>query len=143
MGINIFLYVEEGIEQLCKNFFFFNLFSISFFNIFMLLGRRVGIVLLYYQWKCQYRFLKFFGGGGAGLHRNKSHHELLTVRSQTTGTLWLSLLHFDRKVGNPFPALWFDCLVVLCGVFSYSNLRNPYPYIYIQPEKIGKGGSWE
>lgn len=34
MGINIFLYVEEGIEQLCKNFFFFNLFSISFFNIF-------------------------------------------------------------------------------------------------------------
>ena len=33
MGVDIFLYVEEGIKQLCKNFFF-NLFSISFFNIF-------------------------------------------------------------------------------------------------------------
>ena len=63
--------------------------------------------------------------------------------SDEGGTLWYLYSNLDRKVANPFPALWFDCLVVLCGIFSYSNFRNPYPYIYIQPEKVGKRGSLE
>ena len=107
MGINIFLYVEEGIEQLCKNLFFFFQFIFNFFFLtpFHLVGSKSWDSFILLSMKVPIQISQIFLGGGAGLHRNKSHYELLTVRSQTTGTLWLSLLHFDRKVGNPFPAL--------------------------------------
>ena len=143
MGVDIFLYVEEGIKQLCKNFFF-NLFSIYFLTSFHLVGSKSWDSFILLSMKVPIQISPFFfTGGGGGLHRNRSHHGLLTVRSQTTGTLWYLYSNLGRKVGIPFPALWFDCLVVLCGIFSYSNFRNPYPYIYIQPEKVGKRVSLE
>ena len=104
MGVDIFLYVEEWIKQLCQNFFF-NLFSISFLTSFHLVGSKSWDSFILLNESANTNFSFFWGGGGGGLHRNRSHHGLLTVRSQTTGTLWYLYSNLDRKVGIPFPAL--------------------------------------
>lgn len=88
-----------------KLFFFSIYFQFLFLTPFHLVGSKSWDSFILLSMKVPIQISQIFWGGGAGLHRNKSHYELLTVRSQTTGTLWLSLLHFDRKVGNPFPAL--------------------------------------
>ena len=104
MGVDIFLYVEEGIKQLCKNFFF-NLFSIYFLTSFHLVGSKSWDSFILLSMKVPIQISPFFFTGGGGLHRNRSHHGLLTVRSQTTGTLWYLYSNLGRKVGIPFPAL--------------------------------------
>ena len=132
---------RKGSNNYAKTFFSIY-FPFLFLTSFHLVGSKSWDSFILLSMKVPIQMSQFWGGGGGGLHRNRSHHGLLTVRSQTTGILWHLYSIFDRKVGNAFPALSFDCLV-LCSIFSYSNFRNPYPYIYIQPEKVGKRVSLE
>ena len=154
MGVDIFLYVEEGIKQLCKNFFF-NLFSIYFLTSFHLVGSKSWDSFILLNESANTDF-SFFWGWGAGLHRNRSHHGLLTVRSQTTGTLWyLYTQHFWQKSGQRISCtliwlfggvVWHFLILQLSKSLPGTHQMMgscPYPYIYIQPEKVGKRGSLE
>ena len=64
MGVDIFLYVEEWIKQLCKNFFF-NLFSIYFLTSFHLVGSKSWDSFILLNESANTNF-SFFGGGGRG-----------------------------------------------------------------------------
>ena len=85
-----------------QKLFFSIYFQFLFLTSFHLVGSKSWDSFILLSMKVPIQISQFFWGEG-GLHRNRSHHGLLTVRSQTTGTLWLSLWHFWQKSGQPIP----------------------------------------
>ena len=63
MGVDIFLYVEEGIKQ---QDFFFNLFTIYFLTSFHLVGSKSWDSFILLNESANTDFSFFLGGGGRG-----------------------------------------------------------------------------
>ena len=90
---------RKGSNNYAKTFFSIY-FQFLFLTSFHLVGSKSWDSFILLNESANTDF-SFFGGWGAGLHRNRSHHGLLTVRSQTTGTLWyLYTQHFWQKSGQ-------------------------------------------
>ena len=98
---------RKGSNNYAKTFFSIY-FQFLFLTSFHLVGSKSWDSFILLSMKVPIQISPFFLRGGGGLHRNRSHHGLQTVRSQTTGTLWYLYSNLDRKVAHPisYTLIW-------------------------------------
>lgn len=94
---------RKGSNNYAKTFFSIY-FQFLFLTSFHLVGSKSWDSFILLSMKVPIQISPLFLRGG-GITQEQEPSWALTVRSQTTGTLWYLYSNLDRKVANPFPAL--------------------------------------